>query len=113
MLRQVGMDDLIEQKTSSDDADRSKPDPDIIHAALEKSRLAPGNAIMVGDTPYDVEAADRARVDAVVFLCGGWDADALGGAIAIYEDPADLLKRFTSSPFSCAAWNPGRSGTTR
>jgi HAD superfamily hydrolase (TIGR01509 family) len=103
MLRQVGLDDLIEKKTSSSDADKSKPDPDIIQAALEKGNLSPRSAILLGDTPYDIEAAARAAVDTVALLCGGWDADALRGAIAIYEDPADLLGRFTSSPFSCAA----------
>ena len=108
MLRQVGLDDLIEQKTTSSDAERSKPDPDIVQAALEKVGLSPRAAILLGDTPYDVEAAARAAVDTVALLSGGWDADALSGAIAIYEDPADLLRRFTSSPFSCAASNPDR-----
>jgi HAD superfamily hydrolase (TIGR01509 family) len=113
MLKQVGLDDLIEKKTSSSDAARSKPDPDIIRAALEKGNLEANAAILIGDTPYDVEAARRADVDTVAFLCGGWDAESLSGAIAIYLDPADLLRRFTSSPFSCASLNPDRSGTTR
>jgi HAD superfamily hydrolase (TIGR01509 family) len=102
MLRVVGLDDLIEEKTSASDAESSKPDPDIIRAALEKGKLSPPTAILLGDTPYDIEAATRAGVDTVALLCGGWDADALRGAIAIYEDPADLLAHFTSSPFACA-----------
>lgn len=113
MLKQVGLDDLIPRKTSSDDADRSKPDPDIIRAALDKGKVAPDAAILLGDTPYDIEAAARAGVDTVAFLTGGWDAESLDGAIAVYEDPADLLRRFTSSPFSCASLNPGRPGKTR
>jgi HAD superfamily hydrolase (TIGR01509 family) len=112
MLRQVGLDDLIEQKTSATDAESSKPDPDIIQAALEKANLAPRAAVLLGDTPYDIEAAARAGVDTVALLCGGWSADALRGAIAIYEDPADLVAHFTSSPFSYAARNPDKSRMT-
>jgi HAD superfamily hydrolase (TIGR01509 family) len=102
MLRHVGLDDLIEQKTSASDADRSKPDPDIVTAALNKAGLAASAAILLGDTPYDVEAGGRAGVDTVALLCGGHTADELQGAIAIYENPSDLLRHFTSSPFSCA-----------
>lgn len=101
MLDQVGLEDLLAQKTSSDDADNSKPDPDIIVAALEKGGLTPETAILLGDTPYDVEAAARASVATVALLSGGWDADALQGAVAIYENPEDLLRHFTASPFAC------------
>jgi HAD superfamily hydrolase (TIGR01509 family) len=101
MLRQVGLEDLLAKKTSSDDADHSKPDPDIIVAALEKGGLAPDAAILLGDTPYDVEAAARASVETVALLSGGWNADALHGAVAIYEDPDDVLRHFTASPFAC------------
>jgi HAD superfamily hydrolase (TIGR01509 family) len=101
MLKQVGLDDLIEESTSASDAESSKPDPDIVVAALEKADLGPNAALMLGDTPYDVEAAARAGVGTVALLCGGWDARALHDAIAIYRDPADLVAHFTSSPF-CA-----------
>lgn len=113
MLKQVGLDDLIEKKTSSSDANHSKPDPDIIQAALRKGKLSAEAAIMVGDTPYDIEAATRADVDTVAFLSGGWGAASLDGAVGIYEDPGDLLRRFTSSPFSCAALGSDRPGKTR
>ena len=103
VLRQIGLEELIADKTSADDADRSKPDPDIIHVALEKVGADPKSVLLLGDTPYDIEASKRARVDCVALLCGGWDADALQGAIAIYEDPADLVKHFTASPFASAA----------
>jgi HAD superfamily hydrolase (TIGR01509 family) len=101
MLHQVGLEDLLAKKTSSDDADSSKPDPDIIVAALHKGGLKPDTAILLGDTPYDIEAATRASVDTVALLSGGWNADALQGAVAIYEDPEDLLRHFTASPFAC------------
>ena len=103
MLRQVGLDDLIPQKTSADDAERSKPDPDIVRAALDKAGVAADAALLLGDTPYDVAAASRASVGTVALLCGGWDADALSGAVAIYEDPADLVHHFTASPFASGA----------
>jgi HAD superfamily hydrolase (TIGR01509 family) len=112
MLEQVGLDDLIDKKTSASDAENSKPDPDIVHAALEKAKLSPQTAIMLGDTPYDVEAAKRAGVDTVALRCGGWDTEALRGAIAVYDDPADLLAHFTSSPFARGASNRARSDTS-
>ena len=102
MLEQVGLQELLARKTSSDDADNSKPDPDIIVAALRKGGLRPDAAIMLGDTPYDVEAASRASVHTVAVLSGGWDADALTGAIAIYDHPADIVAHFTASPFAAA-----------
>lgn len=113
MLEQVGLNDLIEKKTSADDVEHSKPDPDVVQAALKKAALAPTAAVMLGDTPYDVEAALAANVECVALLSGGWNAEALRGASAIYEDPADLLRSFTSSPFSFAALNPGRPDTPR
>jgi phosphoglycolate phosphatase-like HAD superfamily hydrolase len=54
---------------------------------------------MLGDTPFDVEAAGRAQVGTVALRCGGWGDDALSGAIAIYDDPVDLLLGWERSPF--------------
>ncbi len=99
LLKQAGVQDLIEEKTSSSDAAESKPDPDIVEAALESAGCEAGQAVMLGDTPYDVEAARRAGVACVALRCGGWgDAD-LRDAVAIYDDPADLLARWEESPF--------------
>lgn len=83
--------DLIERRASADDADRSKPDPDIVHAAL--ARLgSPKHArvTMVGDTPYDIEAAHKAGITAVGFRCGGWSDAELAGAAALFDNPADM-----------------------
>ena len=95
ILDQAGVADLIEHRTSSDDADRSKPDPDIVQAALSRTHTAPHDTVLIGDTPYDVEAAERAGVSAVALRCGGWwhDRD-LAGAIAIFDDPETLLERW-------------------
>ena len=104
LLRQASVADLIETKASSDDAARSKPDRDIVQAALRKSGNHSAHGIMIGDTPYDVEAAGRARVPAIALRCGGWWTDpAFKDAIAIYDDPADLCANFATSPLSVRA----------
>ena len=95
------IDDLIEDATSSDDAERSKPHPDIFEAALTKlDGVTPEEAIVVGDTPYDAEAAGKAGLATIGLLCGGFPEDELraSGCIAIFRDPADLLARYDESP---------------
>jgi HAD superfamily hydrolase (TIGR01549 family) len=98
LLAAAGVAALMDDSTSSDDAEESKPDPDIIQAALKKAGASPAEAVMIGDTPYDVEAALRAAVAVIAFRCGGWtDAD-LQGAVAIYDGPWDLLAHLEQSP---------------
>ena len=95
ILRQAGVADLIPARTSSDDAEESKPDPDIVLAALRRAGAAPDATVMIGDTPYDIEAARRAKIDAMAFRCGGyWPDGSLGGALAILDDPEALLQRW-------------------
>ena len=89
---------LLDERTSSDDAEASKPEPDIIHAALERAHTPASESVMIGDTPYDVEAAGRAGVRTIAFRCGGWSDERLRDAIAIYDGPWDLLARLESSP---------------
>jgi HAD superfamily hydrolase (TIGR01509 family) len=92
LLRQAGVADLIQRRTSSDDAAHSKPDPDIVLAALRRSGKPLDRAVMVGDTPYDVEAARRAGIRAIALRSGGhWSDRELGRALAIFDDPTDLL----------------------
>lgn len=93
---------LVPHQTSSDDAEESKPDPDIVAAALKQAKAAPADAIMLGDTPYDVEAATRAGVRMVGLECGGWRREDLRGAIEVYADPADLLAKYGRSIFAKA-----------
>ncbi|HEV7843727.1 MAG TPA: HAD family hydrolase [Pyrinomonadaceae bacterium] len=91
------IEDLVEEETSADDADKSKPHPDIFKAALERlGGLAPSEAIVVGDTPYDAEAAGKTRLRTIGVLCGGFPESELdaAGCIAIYQDPSDLLHRY-------------------
>ena len=102
----AGIADLIGGATSSDDAERSKPFPDIFQAALAKvAPLKPEQAIVVGDTPYDAEAARAAGMKSVGVLCGGFPAAALlsAGCIAVFRDPADLLQHYDQSPLTRAA----------
>ena len=80
LLAIAGADALMDAKTSSDDARHSKPDPDIVQAALERAKASPGEAMMIGDTPYDVEAARRAGVPIIAFRCGGWHDDRISRA---------------------------------
>lgn len=97
------IDDLVDTETSSDDAEKSKPYPDIFQAALARlPGIAPGQAIVVGDTPYDAEAAARAGLRTIGLLCGGWTAAELRGAgcIATYADPAALLAAYERSPLA-------------
>ena len=95
ILRQAGVADLIPARTSSDDAEESKPDPDIVLAALRRAGAAPDATVMIGDTPYDIEAARRAKIDAMALRCGGyWPDGSLGGALAIFDDPEALLQRW-------------------
>lgn len=91
LLERAGVADLIEETATAGDAERSKPDPDIIQAALDRAGLAPAQAIMIGDTRFDVDAAARAGVAVIALRCGGSDEVALHGATAIYDDPAQLL----------------------
>jgi HAD superfamily hydrolase (TIGR01509 family) len=100
LLRIAEVDDLIRLRTSSGDAERSKPDPDIVQAALDRMRCQPDEAMMIGDTPYDVEAAGRAGVATIALRCGGWPDEKLAGAIAIYDDPEDLRLNYERSPLA-------------
>jgi HAD superfamily hydrolase (TIGR01509 family) len=98
----TGAEDLVADVTSKDDVEKSKPCPDIFEAALGKVAPIPREAVLVvGDSPWDMEAAARAGVSAIAFLSGGFAEAALAaaGAIACYEGPAHLLAAYDRSPF--------------
>ena len=103
LLEIAGADALMDAMTSSDDAEESKPDPDIIEAALARAGVAASEAIMIGDTPYDIEAARRAGVRTIAFRSGGWDDGDLAGAIAVYDGPWELLQQLDHSPLNQAS----------
>ena len=97
------IEDLIDDEVSADSVEKSKPFPDIFHFALEQlGEVNPANAIVVGDTRYDAEAATKLNLRTIGFLCGGSTEEELrkSGCIALYHDPADLLAQYEKSPFS-------------
>jgi HAD superfamily hydrolase (TIGR01509 family) len=97
----AGIVDLIHAETSKDDVEKSKPHPDIFAAALAELGDPPvEEAIVVGDTPYDVEAAGKLNLRTIGVLCGGFSRESLRDAVAIFQDPADLLARYEESPLA-------------
>jgi phosphoglycolate phosphatase-like HAD superfamily hydrolase len=100
LLRAAGVADLMDAVITADDADRSKPDPDLITVALEAIGVGTAEALIVGDTLYDIEAGARAGVSVVALRCGGAPEKDLRGAIAIYDDPADLSSQLDRSPLA-------------
>ena len=100
--RLLGIEGFEMAQTTSADAERSKPHPDIFQAAAERLGLPPGRIIAVGDTPYDATAAKQAGIACVGLLCGGFaEADLReAGCVAIYADPADLHARLAESPLA-------------
>jgi phosphoglycolate phosphatase-like HAD superfamily hydrolase len=93
----------VDCEITADDADESKPAPDVFQAALEALKIDSRSAIAVGDTRFDVEAANRIGLATIALLCGrAADEQTLrkAGAIAVYKDPADLLANYDSSPLA-------------
>jgi HAD superfamily hydrolase (TIGR01549 family) len=94
------IEDLIEEETSADDADKSKPHPDIFEAALKRlGDTESHEAIVVGDTPYDARAAGKIKLRTIGVLCGGFPEAELraAGCSQIYAGPDDLLARYDES----------------
>lgn len=98
LLAVARVEDLFGSTATASDAANSKPDPDIVRAAVQQSGHRAEQCVMIGDTPYDVEAATAAGVPIVALRCGGWSDSELDGAAAIYDDPAQLLNDFEDSP---------------
>jgi HAD superfamily hydrolase (TIGR01509 family) len=100
------VEDLLEADATADDAERSKPHPDIFQAALAGLKgVAPGEAVVVGDTPYDVQAAAKAGMRTVALLSGGFTEEALreAGAVEVYRDVSNLLDNYEESPLAGSA----------
>lgn len=93
LLELLGATRWIDGATSSDDVERSKPEPDIVRAALERAGSDPAETVLLGDTPYDVAAARACGVDTIAFRCGGFGDAVLRGAVAIVDGPHELLIR--------------------
>ncbi|WP_437581704.1 HAD family hydrolase [Sorangium sp. So ce887] len=99
----AGVGDLVSWAVSADDAERSKPRPDILEAALDRlGSVDPREVVLVGDTPSDAEAAAKLGILTVGLLCGGFPEMELveAGCAALYRDPEDLLARYDASPLA-------------
>ncbi len=102
LLKVLDLEDVVDGVTSAKDVQNAKPEPDLIHAALDIAGVPPGRAVLVGDTGWDVEAAARAGVPCVAVLTGGVsEAELLAaGAAAVYRDAAALLADLDQSPLA-------------
>jgi HAD superfamily hydrolase (TIGR01549 family) len=91
--------DLLDLATSSDDAEESKPAPDIFEIVLNKLKIEGADAVAIGDTPYDADAAGKAKIATIGVLCGGFTESTLrqAGCVEIYPGPAALFVRFENS----------------
>jgi len=97
LLKAAQVDDLLDEAATSSDAEASKPEPDIVEAALSKLKLEASQTVMLADTPYDIEAAGKCGVPVIAFRCGGFDDASLANAAEIYDHPADLLAHYDDS----------------
>lgn len=93
LLRVAKVGDLIDAKADASDANASKPDPDIVQSAIQRSKLSADALVMIGDTPYDIEAARRAGVSCIALRCGGWWSD----------DDFEMRWRFSTTRRTCFA----------
>ena len=91
--------DTVDAWTSSADVEKTKPNPDLVNAALEKAGTD-DEAVMVGDTPWDVKAAKNAGIDTICVMTGGFGAEELrdAGALAVYDSIAELRKKLAETP---------------
>jgi HAD superfamily hydrolase (TIGR01509 family) len=92
MREALGAEDAIDAATSSAAVQSSKPAPDLVRVALDRAGADPRQALFVGDTVWDLQACEKAGVRCIALLSGGIGRDELSGAIAIYDDPADLMR---------------------
>ena len=90
--------ELADAWTTDDDVEATKPEPDLVHAALEKAGTE--DAVMVGDTPWDVEAARKAGIETVCVITGGFSEQELrdAGAVVVFESVEELRQKLDSTP---------------
>jgi HAD superfamily hydrolase (TIGR01509 family) len=98
-LEQLDLRDIVDDWTTKDDVERSKPHPDVVHAALAKAGSS-GNAVMIGDSRWDIEAAGSAGLQTVCVITGGWSKQELRdcGAAAVYESIVELRQSLDDLP---------------
>lgn len=101
LLEEAQVEDLVEHAVSKDEAGgHSKPDSDAVAAALDFLGMPPDEVVMIGDTPYDIEAAAKLGIGTIALRCGGFSSQDLADAIAVYDDPQDLTNDLDQSPIA-------------
>jgi len=96
LLDKVGISELVDHRTMKDDVERSKPHPDLVEAALEQAGTR--SAVMIGDSPWDIEAARHAGIGTIGVLTGGFAAAELEGALAVSDSVAELSRDLDATP---------------
>ncbi len=97
-IDKLGVRDVVDGWTMKDDVEASKPEPDLVHAGLEKAGTR--EAVMIGDTPWDCEAARKAGIETITVMTGGFSEEELreGGAVAVFESMNELRERLDETP---------------
>jgi HAD superfamily hydrolase (TIGR01509 family) len=115
MREVLGADDVIDEVVTSDDVERSKPDPQIFEVARDRAGIDPALVVVVGDSVWDVEAARAAGMGCVGVESGGFSRHELAeaGAIAVYRDVEELRAQLRTSPIGALVAATERTGTTR
>jgi len=105
----------VDVVTSGEDVENAKPDPEIVDVALRKAGATAEHALMVGDSVWDVEAAERAGVRCIGVLTGGYGRDELldAGAVAVYADLAELLRGLDASVIAQLSHQPDARSTDK
>jgi HAD superfamily hydrolase (TIGR01509 family) len=102
LLEVLDTEKWVSEVTSGDDVEEAKPNPGIVQVALDRAGSAPSDTIMIGDAVWDIKASARAGVDCIAVQSGGTSRADLeeAGAIAVYDDVAQLLAEIDSSPIA-------------
>ncbi|MDQ6781815.1 MAG: HAD family hydrolase [Candidatus Eremiobacteraeota bacterium] len=102
LLKVARIEDLVEMPNGGSEGKQSKPSPDVVAASLQRAQLRAEDAFMLGDTPFDILAAQKCGLRTIALRCGGWGDARLRDAAAIYDDPADLLRHYEASPLGAS-----------
>lgn len=102
VLRVTGLHRVLPFATTSSEVERSKPEPDVVAAALERADCPPDRAIVLGDTPYDLASARAAGVGFVGVRTGGWNFRWARGVLGIYDSVEHLFHEYGDSPFAAS-----------
>lgn len=106
LLAVLDVPDAVDAVTSGEDVEAAKPEPDLVNVAVERAQVTPERALLVGDSVWDIYSASRAGVRSVGVRSGGYSSEELlaAGAVAVYDDVADLLAHLEESPIVASTY---------